>query len=582
MQRHRLRGVLDQVRRQQPARGAQRIVRMRVRGASCSGWRSRPTTASRSSRHIVPLCGMRRAMPARSSVWGAVIRLSFEIGHQQHVGEGRALAHRNALHGKAEPLQQRHPIVERTAPGRRHAVAANARHGAVDPLADREAAPAGRIADAQQQPAARLQCIAHAAQHALLRFEVDVVQHVEDHHQVAGRQLGRAHVGADEARRRLQMPDRRFGARHVLRHQLDAGVAARCRRGGPDRRAIRPAAPASRSWPTAGSRTGPARSRCRPRGRARSPIRPRSIRPRNTGSRPSLPRAKCQANLPAFRYGAVARSCNRRHAASVETAFAHAAKPSGRVTARKPSAADARQQRRQHLQHDRRALQRCARHCRRAAAGCRRPASPCVRRASTVAGIALRACRSRAASSSPATGPADAAPAPRKGLRKPAGARKQVGRWPVTSCSTCCAREISAAKPRGPSNEKLWRCRAVWFWMLWPRATISRASAGCASTRSAMQKKVARWPCASSRSSTCGVTSGSGPSSMVIATSRRAAAACGSRVTFGPSRLLRGVSPAAVISTWLSTTAPIAQGAAPGHQHGGTERRADASRRWRE
>ena len=54
---------------------------------------------------------------------------------------------------EAQALQQRHPVGQRPAPGRRHAVAADARDGAVDPLADREAAAAGRVADAQQQPA---------------------------------------------------------------------------------------------------------------------------------------------------------------------------------------------------------------------------------------------------------------------------------------------------------------------------------------------------------------------------------------------------------------------------------------------
>jgi hypothetical protein len=42
-----------------------------------------------------------------------------------------------------------------------------------------------------------------------------------------------------------------------------------------------------------------------------------------------------------------------------------------------------------------------------------------------------------------------------------------------------------------------------------------------------MQKKLARAPAASSRSRTRGVTSGSGPSSMVSAISRRALAAAG-------------------------------------------------------
>jgi hypothetical protein len=65
---------------------------------------------------------------------------------------------------------------------------------------------------------------------------------------------------------------------------------------------------------------------------------------------------------------------------------------------------------------------------------------------------------------------------------------------------------------------------------------------------------------ASSRSSTAGVTSGSGPSSIVIATLARAMAAAGRRTQFDPSQVERGQSPVAVSSAWFSTTAPAAHG----------------------
>jgi len=61
-----------------------------------------------------------------------------------------------------------------------------------------------------------------------------------------------------------------------------------------------------------------------------------------------------------------------------------------------------------------------------------------------------------------------------------------------------------------------------------------------------MQKKVAFAPCASSRSRTAGVTAGSGPSSMVIAISRRAAACAGKHVQLLPSQRERGQRPPAV------------------------------------
>jgi hypothetical protein len=79
-----------------------------------------------------------------------------------------------------------------------------------------------------------------------------------------------------------------------------------------------------------------------------------------------------------------------------------------------------------------------------------------------------------------------------------------------------------------------------------------------------MQKKLARTPAASSRSSTRGVTSGSGPSSMVSAISLRAAAASGRRVRLAPSRVDRGSSPATVSTAWLAASAPSVQGQAAG------------------
>ncbi len=66
---------------------------------------------------------------------------------------------------------------------------------------------------------------------------VDVVQHIQNDHRVAGRQRHLAHVAADEARAAGQVAHRGFGAGDVARHQLDAGVGAAHRRrrpaGGP-------------------------------------------------------------------------------------------------------------------------------------------------------------------------------------------------------------------------------------------------------------------------------------------------------------------------------------------------------------
>jgi len=79
---------------------------------------------------------------------------------------------------------------------------------------------------------------------------------------------------------------------------------------------------------------------------------------------------------------------------------------------------------------------------------------------------------------------------------------------------------------------------------------ISRASRECRSTSSPIQKNVALAECRSNRSNTCGVTAGSGPSSIVIATEPFAAAWGGKCVQFGPNNLLRGQRPAAVRIMW--------------------------------
>ncbi len=105
------------------------------------------------------------------------------------------------------------------------AVAAQARHRAVDPLAGGVAGAVGHVADAQQQPAAGLQRVAQAFEDVPLRVEVDVVQHVEDDGDVARRERRLAHVGADEGGPRVEHVEGGAGTLDVARHQLDAAVA---------------------------------------------------------------------------------------------------------------------------------------------------------------------------------------------------------------------------------------------------------------------------------------------------------------------------------------------------------------------
>ena len=264
-----------------------------------------------------------RAMPARSRVAGSAVDLGASFGSTCRRAERwqRACPRSSACsRRRTQPRKQRsNPGAVRPA-GRRHAVAAHARHHAVDPLTDRKAAPAGRIADAQQQSAAGRQCVTHAASTRSCS-RVDVVQHIEDHDHVDRAERGRAHVGADELS--APSPSASRGARDVARHQLDAGVAG-ASAWRPRQLAIAPGAPpsaagdsrlANRPWPqpmssTRGARAirprassrrrpdpGPAcrarnaRRSCRPCCTARSPRRQRA-----PGGVPSAPRS-CAAKL---------------------------------------------------------------------------------------------------------------------------------------------------------------------------------------------------------------------------------------------------------------------------------------------
>ena len=156
----------------------------------------------------------------------------------------------------------------------------------------------------------------------------------------------------------------------------------------------------------------------------------------------------------------------------------------------------------------------------------------------------------------------------RNGLRRPAGARKNRGSLPTVREMPSCASAISARIPAGPSSEKSWRCRWLWFSIEWPRRTISRARSACRSTRSPTQKNDAGARAASSCARTWGVTAGSGPSSMVMATSPRPPLAAGSRTQFGPRSRLLGQRPAAVSTAMIGRDGPERPGPRPRVHHG--------------
>ncbi len=116
---------------------------------------------------------------------------------------------------------------------------------------------------------------------------------------------------------------------------------------------------------------------------------------------------------------------------------------------------------------------------RRAAAGCRRP--PC--RAS---GAPARAAASRETVSKPrrvqltSCRPRRCSTGSRNGLRNPAGARKQCGRTPHRSASTCCARVDLAGQRARPQQREVVAVRSGCGSARRGRARRSRArSAGC-------------------------------------------------------------------------------------------------------
>ena len=132
------------------------------------------------------------------------------------------------------------------------------------------------------------------------------------------------------------------------------------------------------------------------------------------------------------------------------------------------------------------------------------------------------------------------------GFCMPAGARKNRGRAAPAAAKAACPRCTSArrAADRPSANPEWWL--NVWFSMPWPRARMSAIRSGCCCARRPMQKNVATAPACSSSASTRGVTSGSGPSSKVSASTPGGGP--GSLVMLGPSSRLRGAMLAAAMT----------------------------------
>ena len=377
---------------------------------------------------------------------------------------------------------------------------------------------------------------------------------------------GRAHVAADEARRRLQVADR------LPRRAPRPAASARCRcmrpppacrpRRGPCARracmaAIADSRLANRPWPQPMSTTR--RAGARRSGRVRSgrgtPGRAPACRARNARrSCPPSCRARSRASV---QLGASAAS-GRRHLR------AHAANASGRVTARRPSA--------------RMRASSGGSTSSTTALPCGRARGMAVVQQQDVAGLRVR--RVSRASTVPASRsrvskprrvqltsdrPRRCSTGSRNGLRKPgrcAEARRALA-GDLAAASAARAR----SRPRSRAGRETKSCgdAAPCGSGRCGRAPRSRAPApdarhalGDAEEGGALAVRIEQVEHLRRDLGVGAVVDGDRD------LARAPPPPAGSRVMLGPSRLLRGSRPAAVISTWLSTTAPRAHGAAPG------------------
>ena len=308
-------------------------------------------------------------------------------------------------------------------------LAAQQRDQAIDPVADREAAPRRGVADAQDQAAALGQGGAGAREQRVLVGDADVVEDVEQDDGIDRAEGRRPHVGADEVG---AVAERAPGARDVACEQLDAAHVDIDRRRGPGvgQRPWRAAAPAARDQ--AGEQALAAADVEHARAR-------RDHAAREQVAEDRIPAQLAAREVPGEAARALVRRARRRdERAPGELARRRRSWRGRRAAARRerrrrqrhrPQAArlDALEQGRQDGDGEQRGRRsRCAPHCRRGRAGCRRrragvPAARAARpdRVRTVSKprrVQLTSCRSRRCS----TGC-------RNGLRRPAGARKKRG-----------------------------------------------------------------------------------------------------------------------------------------------------------
>ena len=150
-------------------------------------------------------------------------------------------------------------------------------------------------------------------------------------------------------------------------------------------------------------------------------------------------------------------------------------------------------------------------------------ARPRVRRASTRCGSRSRGVEAAPRPAHQRAGPRRCSTGSRNGLRRPGRRAKEAGAGRSARPSTLLRARRSRARSRaGPSSEKVWRCAWLWFCTLWPRAHDLAQQRRVRPARAARCRR--RWRARRARRAgraRAGVTSGSGPSSIVSANSRR-------------------------------------------------------------
>ena len=580
MQRGRLGCVLDRRGGHQAGPGAQGVGRVAMAGGDAFDPARVPRDQAIESRHIAPPCGTSASMPGVVEHGGGFRRRSPARRRCRSGARSRtACPAPSAASTPAKPEADElgDPFRHRAPRLRQRAAAARTGRPGDRPTGStrscrREAASPTR----SSSRAAAAERAAHAREHRVLLAHVRCSAARRGCTTVSDSGNGdAAHVAADELG---GVAERASRARATSRwHQLDAGdahlrpAAPPSLKGQRPRRAASPQAleqarqqalaAADVEHARASARSGPSTSRCRNTGSqpqlAAREVPARTCRPADTARSPAsmqrAPRRRCQR---AGHGDAVAMTPSARRQALRQASPARRPAASSALLAARGST----------LEHAPAVRPRCARAWPSCSSRMSPAARPLVRRASTAPGsratvskprrVQLTSCR-----------PSRCSTGASNGLRSPAGARKKRGALAGESASRAAAPRRSRARSRAGRAARRcarWRCAVVLHAVAAAHdlaAQLRDGARACCGDAEEGGARAVRIEQVEHR----GRDLGSGPSSIVIATSPRACRRVGqARRSCGPSQVERGQRPAPVSSAWFGATAPSAHGHARG------------------